>query len=129
MNLELGTIYKRTDIQNFFGGQRQGGISTPSKRNLILIFSGESGHSYGYQDGWTEDGYFLYTGEGQVGNMDFVRGNRAIRDHGTDGKKYTFLYTNGKRMFVMKVRSDASITKYLEHPTAMERIEMALGSF
>jgi 5-methylcytosine-specific restriction protein A len=28
-----------------------------------------------------EDGRFAYTGEGQVGDMEFIRGNKAIRDH------------------------------------------------
>jgi 5-methylcytosine-specific restriction protein A len=50
------------------------------------MFTGESGEQYGYVDGWDENGVFLYTGEGQVGKMEFVRGNRAIRDHALDGK-------------------------------------------
>lgn len=29
---------------------------------------------------------FLYTGEGQVGDMEFVRGNCAIRDHASNGR-------------------------------------------
>lgn len=29
---------------------------------------------------------FLYTGEGQRGDMTFVRGHRAVRDHVEDGK-------------------------------------------
>lgn len=47
------------------GGQRQSSISTPSSFNVILLFSSEEGHSCGYEDGWAEDGLFLYTGEGQ----------------------------------------------------------------
>jgi 5-methylcytosine-specific restriction protein A len=31
------------------------------------------------------DGTFIYTGEGQEGDMEFKRGNRAIRDHEKDG--------------------------------------------
>ena len=33
-----------------------------------------------------DNGVFLYTGEGQKGDMDFVPGNRAIRHHALDGK-------------------------------------------
>lgn len=44
------------------------------------------GEQYGYEDGWSE-GVFLYVGEGQRGNMEFVRGNRAIRDHARNGKE------------------------------------------
>lgn len=32
------------------------------------------------------DGIFEYTGEGQIGEMEFVRGNKAIRDHAVNGK-------------------------------------------
>jgi 5-methylcytosine-specific restriction protein A len=39
-----------------------------------------------HRDGWNEDRVYLYTGEGQVGDMQWVRGNRAIRDHLADGK-------------------------------------------
>jgi 5-methylcytosine-specific restriction enzyme A len=94
MEYTPGKEYKRTDIHEKYGGQRQGGISTPSGHPFILIFSGDGGESFGYQDGWDEEGRFYYTGEGQVGNMEFVRGNRAIRDHIQDGKTiHLFFYT------------------------------------
>ena len=84
---EVGEVYnRRSDIHGPYGGQWQGGISTPSRWPLIFLFTGESGEQYGYEDGWDENGVFLYTGEGQVGKMEFVRGNRAIRDHALDGK-------------------------------------------
>lgn len=93
MNLSPGQIYKRTELHELFGGQRQGGISTPSQHKVILIFSSDAGDSYGYKDGWREDDIFLYTGEGQVGNMNFSKGNLAIRDHVTNGKKILlFIY-------------------------------------
>ena len=50
------------------------------------MITGESGKQHGYSDGWTDDGIFLYTGEGQRGDMRFVGGNRAICDHLKDGK-------------------------------------------
>jgi 5-methylcytosine-specific restriction protein A len=88
-------IYRRIDIHNQFGGQRQGGISTPSNRNFVFLFTGEAGQQYGYSDGWTDDGSFFYTGEGQEGDMEFVRGNLAIRDHLDDGKDlYLFQYAD-----------------------------------
>ena len=83
----LGRTYRRRDLHVLYGGQQQGGISTPAQRTLIMLFTGAQGHQYGYRDGWTEDGVFLYTGEGQLGNMRFVRGNRAIRDHSFRGKE------------------------------------------
>jgi 5-methylcytosine-specific restriction protein A len=88
-----GREYRRRDLHSVYGGQRQGGISTPAGRSLILLFTGDVGHQYGYQDGWTADGLFLYTGEGQRGDMEFVRGNRAVRDHVAEGKDlYLFRY-------------------------------------
>ena len=84
--LTIGSLWKRTEIHNLFGGQRRGGISTPSGKPYIILFTGPSGEEFGYRDGWDEDGFFRYTGEGQEGDMSFVRGNRAIRDHVKDGK-------------------------------------------
>jgi 5-methylcytosine-specific restriction protein A len=86
MSFSKGEIYRRRDIHNLYGGQEQGGISTPSKHSFILLFSSTTGEQYGYSDGWNADGIYLYTGEGQKGDMEFVRGNRAIRDHEEAGK-------------------------------------------
>lgn len=62
-----GQMYRRRDIHAGFGGQQQGGISTPRKFPLVLLFTGDSGEQYGYSDGWSAEGIFLYTGEGQRG--------------------------------------------------------------
>ncbi len=82
-----GQEYRRRDLHNLYGGQTQGGISTPSEHNMIFLFSSPSGEEYGYNDGWREDGIYLYTGEGQLGDMQFERGNAAIRDHLATGKE------------------------------------------
>jgi len=79
-------IYKRTELHEKYGGQMQGGISTPSKHNFIFLFSSDRGEQYGYTDGWENNRIFRYTGEGQEGDMTFSRGNRAIRDHLANGK-------------------------------------------
>jgi len=94
MPFMLGEVYRRTDIQDEYGGQQQGRISTPANHPYIFIFSSDSGENYGYQDHWNEDQtHFYYTGEGQVGDMEFIRGNRAIRDHSQNGKSiYLFFY-------------------------------------
>jgi 5-methylcytosine-specific restriction protein A len=60
-----GQVYRRRDLHDRFGGQRQGGISTPTKHNVILLFTSEAGEQHGYSDGWSGDAVFLYTGEGQ----------------------------------------------------------------
>ena len=72
---EIGKVYNRqSEIHSIYGGQRQGGISTPSKFPMIFIFTGDSGHEYGYKDEFKENGIFWYTGEGQTGDMKMTRG-------------------------------------------------------
>jgi 5-methylcytosine-specific restriction protein A len=85
---EIGKVYnRRADIHDPFGGQQQGGISTPANHPYIFLFTGDTGEQYGYSDGLDSDGVFIYTGEGQHGDMSFDRGNRATRDHVANGKE------------------------------------------
>jgi 5-methylcytosine-specific restriction enzyme A len=49
------------------------------------LFTGRVGERYGYADRWDEDGVFIYSGEGQVGDLEFVRRNRTVRDHAKGG--------------------------------------------
>jgi 5-methylcytosine-specific restriction enzyme A len=76
-----GQFYRRRSLHDRFSGQSQGGISTPARFPVILIFTGSSGQQYGYGDGWVNDTTFEYYGEGQVGDQRFIKGNSAIRDH------------------------------------------------
>jgi 5-methylcytosine-specific restriction enzyme A len=100
MNFVPGTVYRRRqDIHEVFGGQRQSGISTPSEHSLIFIFKGDQGAAYGYTDEFKPDGTFWYTGEGQTGDMEMVRGNKAIRDHQQEGNTiHLFEYVNPGRV-------------------------------
>ena len=83
----VGQIYnRRKDIHEKYGGQSQGGISTPKGFPLIFIFTGETGKKYGYHDTFRDDGVFLLTGEGMKGDMSLVRGNLAIATHNETGK-------------------------------------------
>ena len=49
--------------------------------SFYFHFYGQSGDQHGYKDLWENDNVFSYTGEGQFGNMEFIRGNLALRDH------------------------------------------------
>ncbi|MBP0635182.1 HNH endonuclease [Cupriavidus sp. AcVe19-6a] len=60
------------------------------------MFTGESGEQYGYFDGRDELGVFSYTGEGQVGDMEFKRGNLAIRKHAANGHALHLFKSLGK---------------------------------
>ena len=85
---KIGRVYnRRTQIHDVLGGNRQSGIANCSAAPHVLLFSNKSGSSYGYEDGWrAEDEVFIYTGEGQLGDMKWERGNKAIRDHAKNGK-------------------------------------------
>ena len=73
-----GRAYRRRELHRLHGGQRQGGIGTPTSRPLILVPTGEIGAQFGYEDGWTEDGLFFDPGESQQGNITFIWGNCSI---------------------------------------------------
>jgi hypothetical protein len=84
---EVGRAYnRRSDIHARFGGQQQGGIITPADHPVVVIITGEEGLQHGYADRYRPDGVFEYFGEGQVGDMQLVRGNRAIAEHSASGK-------------------------------------------
>ncbi|QNA94600.1 HNH endonuclease [Stenotrophomonas maltophilia] len=94
---EVGALYNRQkQIHGVFGGQQQGGISTPKEYPLVIAFTGEAGVSHGYHDFWDDDEVFHYFGEGQVGNMKYVAGNRAIGEHVKDGKTLVVFQMMGK---------------------------------
>lgn len=77
---------RRADIHGRYGGQQQGGIATPAGFPAIFIFTGHGATKIGYGDTREADGSLRYTGEGQVGDMQMIRGNQAIRDHSLNGK-------------------------------------------
>lgn len=96
-----GQVYRRTELHKQYGGQRQGGISTPQHHKIILLITGNSGRQHGYEDGWGKDGIYMYTGEGQYGHMQFAHGNRAIRDHVDEGKSlHLFEQQKGDKRFL-----------------------------
>ncbi|ODV49943.1 5-methylcytosine-specific restriction protein A [Methanohalophilus euhalobius] len=93
--LREGETYKRSKLHDEYGGNRQGGIASCRKSDMILLFTGNSGKEHGYEDGWKSNEIFHYTGEGQVGDMEFKRGNKSIRDHLKDGKEIYLFEQSG----------------------------------
>ncbi len=102
---QIGKEYKRRkDIHDLYGGQAQGGISTPKNHPVIFIFTSTTGEQHGYRDEFRENGTFWYTGEGQVGDMKMVAGNKAILEHAKHNKTiHIFEYT--KRAHVRYIGS------------------------
>ena len=106
--ISVGEEIRRRELHDRFGGQQQGGMSTPSEHPLIFLFTTSHGDLYGYEDRFQADGMFWYTGEGQVGDMEFVRANRSLRDHEADGRR-VFLFEQTRKgfvRFVAEVRCD-----------------------
>lgn len=98
-------IYRRSDIHDRFGGNRQSGISPSAKFPYIFIFSGIAGHQHGYKDGWDNPNVFTYTGEGQLGDMTFTKGNLALKEH-LSQRKRVFLFEGdgmGAAKFICEV--------------------------
>jgi 5-methylcytosine-specific restriction protein A len=84
---EIGRVYnRRSDIHARFGGQSRSGIITPADHPVVILITGEEGLQHGYADRYRPDGVFEYFGEGQVGDMQLQRGNRAIAEHSALGK-------------------------------------------
>jgi 5-methylcytosine-specific restriction protein A len=93
---EVGALYNRkAQIHALLGGQQQGGISTPRDQPFVIIFTGEAGKSHGYHDFWDDDGIFHYFGEGQIGDMKMVAGNRAIDCHHEEDKRLLMFKSMG----------------------------------
>ena len=90
---------RRSDINSVYGGSWQSGISPSANYPYIFIFTGKSGHQHGYDDHWLNPNVFYYTGEGQAGDMEFTRGNLALRDHKVNGKR-VFLFESVSKGFV-----------------------------
>lgn len=86
---------RRADIHALYGGNWQSGICPSANFPYIFIFSGKAGNQHGYKDGWVNKNVFSYSGEGQSGDMQFTKGNLALRDH----------FKNGKRVFLFESES------------------------
>jgi hypothetical protein len=87
-DLEPGEQIRRVELHLRYGGGRQSGISPSRSSPNVLVFSDPGvGAQHGYNDSWSSDGRtFFYAGEGQQGDQQYVRGNRAIGDHRINGK-------------------------------------------
>ena len=97
---EVGKEYRRrTEIHEIYGGQRQGGISTPANHPHIFLFTSQAGIDHGYWDEFKDDGQFWYTGEGQIGDMKMVSGNQAIHTH-LEKNKQIFLFEQTRKAYV-----------------------------
>lgn len=79
MKLEIGHSYLKLDLHRAFGGNPRAGIA-PTRSGEVLIFSDPvSGTPFGYdQNDEVVENVYRYTGEGQVGDQQLIRGNKAL---------------------------------------------------
>lgn len=87
---------RRDDIHLNYGGSWQNGVSSSAVCPAIFLFTGDTGAQYGYEDAFDDAGVFSYSGEGQVGDMQFKSGNRSVRDHAQDGRALYLFRSLGK---------------------------------
>jgi len=92
-------VYKRSAIHDQYGGNRQGGIASSAQHPSIFIFTGKAGQEHGYRDGWDNHEVFSYTGEGQVGDMQFIKGNLALLEH-VSNRKTVYLFEQERKAYV-----------------------------
>lgn len=115
---QVGALYNRqAQIHALLGGQQQGGISTPRDNPVIIAFTGEAGVSHGYHDFWDDDEIFHYFGEGQIGDMRYTSGNRAIEHHLGDGKKLIVFQMMGKGRPYRYLGEFVRISSYIQRGT------------
>ncbi|WP_458087104.1 DNA cytosine methyltransferase [Streptomyces malaysiensis] len=104
--IKPGQITTRTEMMDVFGGGPQGGIVASATTPNILIYSDhETGHRYGYYDGWLAEeddngSIFEYTGAGRIGDQTFTgrtgSGNKAILQHVDEGRALRVFIAAGK---------------------------------
>jgi 5-methylcytosine-specific restriction protein A len=81
------TYHRQRDLHDRFGGNRQSGIAACATHPYVFLFGSPRGEEYGYRDGWAGPADYSYTGEGQSGDMEMTRGNRAILEHQASGRE------------------------------------------
>jgi hypothetical protein len=94
----VGQTLRRREVHALVGGQQQGGIVTPRGRPDILIFTDpQRGAEFGYDryEGMRSDGTYSYTGAGQFGDQEMVRGNKAIQEAPRQGKIIRLFQVDG----------------------------------
>lgn len=124
-----GQLYKRSELHDQYGGNRQSGITTTTHHPYIFIFSGKTGSQYGYLDGWDNEDVFTYTGEGQEGDMQFTRGNLALREHLNQDRR-VFLFEAAERSFVKFVcELEFFDFDYFETPDRKGQIRIGIKFF
>lgn len=97
-------IYRRSDLHDQYGGNRQRGICNCVNHPIIFIFTNpDSDEQDVYIDEW-KNKYFHYSGEGRSGDMKMTGGNKSIRDH----------QENQKQIHLFEKTTTSGMWKYID---------------
>ena len=67
------------------------GINATETAVVLISTIGKGKEQFVYHDRWTEEGDYLYSGEGKTGDQRMTKGNLAIKNAAQDGKKIHLL--------------------------------------
>jgi len=92
---KVNKLYIRANLHDCFGGSRYSSISACiSHDSPILIFTNPKTGQDVYKDKFL-NGSFYYSGEGRIGNMQWTKGNLAIRDHKINHREIHLFESDG----------------------------------
>ena len=104
MEFLINQKYRRGDLHDQYGGNRQRGISNCKDHPLIFIFTNpDSDEQDVYIDEW-KNKYFYYSGEGRKGDMTMTGGNKSIFYH----------QENNKKIHLFEKTKSSGIWKYID---------------
>jgi len=101
-----GQKIKRKEVHQKLAGSNEGGICPTSHGDILIFSDPKVGEEFGYHDGW-EKGSYMYYGAGQEGDMEFVRGNKAILNHRKNGQRiHLFFGAKGEVIYESQFELD-----------------------
>ncbi|WP_461225996.1 hypothetical protein [Lacticaseibacillus suihuaensis] len=86
--LVVGEVYPNATITATFQVSSQAGMRRSKKTNSLVLIAKHDGEPERnpYQDGWDEEGRFLYTGMGRIGDQSLTYAqNRTLAESATNG--------------------------------------------
>ncbi|KOY44648.1 hypothetical protein ACX03_15730 [Vibrio parahaemolyticus] len=99
---------RRKDIHGKYGGHLYGGIATTNSKPYIFLFTSDGDGFLHNKD--EPKKIFNFSGEGQIGDMTFTRGNRAILEHKKNKKELLVFNAASKGDYIF-----LGVFEYLTH--------------
>ena len=88
------------EVEEKFGVKISGGINTTDNAIILISSETETGSSSVYINNYTDDGDYIYSGEGTEGDQKLTRGNKAIVESAEKGKTlHLFIKKSSKEYY------------------------------